>query len=60
MLEWLENHLIVLGLLAVFAGLALGAVVTRAQRKAGGGADSRRRSAASSGPAAAGRPVRAA
>jgi hypothetical protein len=47
MLEWLENHLIVLGLLAVFAGLALGAVVTRAQRKAG--SDSRRRSAASSG-----------
>lgn len=60
MLEWLENHLIVLGLLAVFAGLALGAVVTRAQRKAGSVADSRRRSAASSGPAAAGRPARAA
>lgn len=49
MLVWLENHLIVLGLLAVFAGLALGAVVARAQRKMGSTADSRRRSAASSG-----------
>ncbi len=35
MLTWLENHLIVLGLLAILVGLGLGALLARAQRKAG-------------------------
>jgi hypothetical protein len=49
MLVWLENHLIVLGLLAIVVGLGLGAVLASAQRNAGRITDSRRRSAASSG-----------
>lgn len=35
MLVWLENNLFVLGLLAMLAGLAAGAVLTRSQRTAG-------------------------
>lgn len=34
MLGWLENNLFVLGLLAMLAGLAVGAVLTRSQRAA--------------------------
>jgi type III secretory pathway component EscT len=48
MLVWLENHLIVLGLLAIVVGLGLGAVLAHAQRNAGRITDSRRGSAASS------------
>jgi hypothetical protein len=48
MLMWLENHLIVLGLLAILVGLGLGALLARAQRKAGRITDSRRRSVVSS------------
>jgi len=50
MLVWLENHLIVLGFVAIVVGLCLGAMLGRTQRKAAGrNADSRRRSAPSSG-----------
>jgi hypothetical protein len=45
MLVWLENHLIVLGFVAIVVGLGLGAVLGRAQGKAGRINDSRRRSA---------------
>jgi hypothetical protein len=45
MLVWLENHLIVLGFVAIVVGLGLGAVLGRAQGKAGRISDSRRRSA---------------
>jgi len=34
-LMWIENHLILLGLLAVLSGLGLGALWSRAQRNAG-------------------------
>jgi hypothetical protein len=34
MLVWLENHLIVLGLVAIVVGLGLGAVLGRARREA--------------------------
>lgn len=34
MLVWLENHLIVLGLVAIVVGLGLGAVLGRARQKA--------------------------
>jgi hypothetical protein len=52
MLTWLENHLIVLGLLAIVAGFGLGALLPRVLRKAGRITDSRRRPAVS--PAATG------
>jgi len=48
MLVWLENHLIVLGLLAIVVGLGLGAVLARAQRNAGRITGPRRPSVASS------------
>ena len=49
MLVWLENHLIVLGFIAIVVGLCLGAMLGRAQRQAGRNTDSRRRSAPASG-----------
>lgn len=49
-LIWIENHLILLGLLAVLSGLGLGALLTRAQRNAGSTTVSGRRSSAPSGP----------
>jgi hypothetical protein len=59
MLIWLENHLVILGLLAVIGGLGLGAMLTLGtsvtaaggdlQRNAGSAIDWRRRSPASSG-----------
>ena len=48
MLIWIEHHLLVLGLLGLCSGLALGALLSLAQRKAGSVIDSRRRSAESS------------
>lgn len=49
-LIWIENHLILLGLLAVLSGLGLGALLTRTQRNAGSATVSARRSSAPSGP----------
>ena len=49
-LMWLENHLIVLGVLAVLAGLGLGALLSRRQRNAGSTTVSGLRSSAPSGP----------
>lgn len=49
MLVWLENHLIVLGLVAIIAGLIMGAALGRAQRKVGRITAPRRPSAPSSG-----------
>ena len=54
MLTWLENHLIVLGLLAILVGLGLGALLVRAPRKAGPIIDSRRRSVVSSAASGSG------
>jgi hypothetical protein len=49
MLAWIENHLIVLGLLAILSGVGLGTLLTWNQRPAARIAASSRRSAARSG-----------
>lgn len=49
-LMWLENHLIILGVLAVLSGLGLGVLFCRPQQDAGSPTVSGRRSSAPSGP----------
>lgn len=46
---WIENHLILLGLLAVVSGVGLGVLVSATRRHADPGDASPRRSAGSSG-----------
>jgi len=50
LMMWIENHLVLLGLLAVLSGLGLGALWSRAQRNAGSTTVSGRRSSAPSSP----------